>query len=460
MSDNKSGPRFTEEVTEPAPEGSGINLEDFIAYLPAGAYIFTPCRETWVSKSVNSVLQPVPVLDKNGRPKQKRDKNGDMQPVMLTPTRWLDNNRGVTQMTWAPGEPMLIRDRMVVDGGWIERKDVTTFNLYRPPRIKLGNASEAGPWLDHVYKVFEPADAGHIVKYLASKVQAPQVKINHALVLGGAPGVGKDTMLEPVKYAIGPWNFKEVSPGHLLGDFNNYVKTVMLRINEARDLGDMTRFAFYDKTKILCAAPPDVLRVNEKYLKEYYVFNVMGCIITTNYKTDGIYLPMDDRRHYVAWTQLTDKDFSIEYWDKLWSWYYNDDGLSHVAAYLTELDLSEFDPKATPPKTRAFWDIALANMAPEDADLADALDALKRPEVITLRQIAAVAKGETAEWILDRRQRRSIPHRMERCGYTVARNPNADDGLWKMNNIRQAIYARSELTERQRGIAIKQMLKD
>jgi hypothetical protein len=37
-----------------------------------------------------------------------------------------------------------------------------------------------------------------------------------------------------------------------------------LRINEARDLGDFDRFKFYDHMKAYCAAPPDVLRVDEK----------------------------------------------------------------------------------------------------------------------------------------------------------------------------------------------------
>jgi len=32
-------------------------------------------------------------------------------------------------------------------------------------------------------------------------------------------------------------------------------------------------------------------------------------IITTNHKTDGIYLPADDRRHMVAWSNLTKDDF-------------------------------------------------------------------------------------------------------------------------------------------------------
>jgi hypothetical protein len=56
--------------------------------------------------------------------------------------------------------------------------------------------------------------------WLAHRVQQPQEKINHALVLGGPQGIGKDSLLEPVKRAVGPWNVAEVSPQHVLGRFN------------------------------------------------------------------------------------------------------------------------------------------------------------------------------------------------------------------------------------------------
>ena len=88
----------------------------------------------------------------------------------------------------------------------------------------------------------------------------------------------------------------------LLGRFNGFLKSVILRVSEARDLGDVDRFAFYDHMKAYTAAPPDVLRVDEKNIREYSVLNVCGVIITTNHKTDGIYLPADDRRHFVAWS--------------------------------------------------------------------------------------------------------------------------------------------------------------
>ena len=59
-------------------------------------------------------------------------------------------------------------------------------------------------------------------------------------------------------------------------------------------------------------------------------------------------------------------------------------GDRHVAAYLAELDISAFDPKAPPPKTPAFWDIVDANRAPEDAELADVLDEMGNPDAVTL----------------------------------------------------------------------------
>jgi hypothetical protein len=434
---------FTEDVSEPCPDGRGVTIDDFVAYLPQHVYIFTPCREVWIGASVNARLPRMPVLTKAGQP--KRDSNG--KPVTIAATTWLDRYRSVEQMTWCPGFPMLIKDRLVVDGGWIERPDVTCFNHYRPPRIALGDAAKAGPWLEHMHKIY-PDDANHIITWLAHRVQRPQEKINHALVLGGAQGIGKDTLLEPVKHAVGPWNFRDVTPVNLLGRFNSFAKAVILRVSEARDLGDterVNRFTFYDHTKVYTAAPPDVLRVDEKYLREYYVFNVLGFLITTNHKTDGIYLPADDRRHYVAWSNLTKEEFTPEYWNRIWDWYYAD-GFEHVAAYLSELDLHNFDPKAPPPQTPAWWDIVNANNAPEDAELADAIDALGNPEALTPKQLIAAASGAFAEWLSERKSRRALPHRLERCGYVAVKNPEAKEGYWLIQNTRQPVYAKSTLS--------------
>jgi hypothetical protein len=228
----------------------GVSLEDFHAYMPQHNYIYVPSREPWPAASVNARIPPVPLLDANGEPVLDEDS----KPELIKASTWLDQNRHVEQMTWAPGEPMLIHDRLISEGGWINRKGDICFNLYRPPTIELGDASKAGPWLDHIHKVFGDNDK-HIIMWFAQRVQRPQVKINHALVFGSnKQGTGKDTALEPVKRAVGPWNFQEISPQQILGRFNGYLKRVILRVNEARDLGDINRYQFYDHMKSYTAS--------------------------------------------------------------------------------------------------------------------------------------------------------------------------------------------------------------
>jgi hypothetical protein len=230
--------------------GFHVSIDDFYAYMPMHNYLFAPSREPWPSSSVNARIPPIPLFDASGQPVlNKKD-----EQETISANLWLDQNKPVEQMTWAPGLPMIIEDRLISDGGWIEHKGVSCFNHYRPPVINPGDPTQVGPWLDHAHKVFGD-DADHTIRWLAHRVQRPAEKINHALVLGGHQGIGKDTLLEPVKQAVGPWNFHEVSPQHMLGRFNGFLKAVILRVNEARDLGDVDRFAFYDHMKAYRRAP-------------------------------------------------------------------------------------------------------------------------------------------------------------------------------------------------------------
>jgi hypothetical protein len=417
-----------------------IGLEDFYAYMPMHSYIFVPSRELWPGGSINARIEPQPLADEAGNPICDE---GD-KPKRISASQWLDQNRAVEQMTWAPGEPEIVEDRLVSQGGWINKPGCHIFNLYRPPIIIPGDARKADAWRNHVAKVF-PENASHITRWLAHRLQRPEDKINHALVLGGPQGIGKDSLLEPVKYGVGPWNFAEISPKQLTEAFNEFTKSVILRISEARDLGDVDRYGFYEQLKVYTAAPPDVLRVNEKHVRAYNVFNCCGVIVTTNHKTDGLYLPADDRRHYVAWSDLTKDSFTPEYWTELWDWYAVG-GINHTVAYLLDFDLSGFDPKAPPPKTEAWWAIVNASRAPEDAELADALDKLDNPNAVTLAEIADKAEPGLAEFIRDRKNSRIIPHRMEACGYVALRNPSADSGLWVIKKRRQIVYVKSHLS--------------
>ena len=423
---------------------AGLTIADFHTYLPEHKYFCEPTGELWPAASINARLPYVTSwahLDKEG------------SPTKIKPSIWLDVYQSVEQMIWAPGELRLIEDRLLVDGGWIDRGGVKVLNLYRPPCMVPGESSKADPWISHLQKVY-PEDAGHIILWLAHRVQRPEQKINHALVLGGNQGVGKDSLLEPLKYAVGPWNFIEVSPKQVMGRFNGFLKSVILRISEGRDLGEVDRYAFYESMKTYIAAPPDILRVDEKNIREHSIFNVCGIIITTNHKTNGIYLPADDRRHYVAWSDLTKEDFTTEYWDNLWRWY-ESGGISHVAAYLRNLDITNFNPKSPPQKTEAFYSIVNANATPEDAELADVLEQMGGPDAVTIQTItdnlsSTAIFGDREDlysWLTSRKNRRAIPHRMEQCGYIPIRNPSAQKGLWIIKDKRQVVYVRRELSK-------------
>lgn len=413
-----------------------VTLADFFAYMPQHLFVFVPTRQLWPAASVNARVPPIPV--------------GAGKPIKAS--AWLDEHRAVEQMTWAPGRPMVVEDRLISAGDWIDRPGCRTFNLYLPPQPIDGDATQAGKWLDHIRYIY-PEEANHIIRWLAHRVQRPGEKINHAIVLGGAQGIGKDSLLEPVKFAVGPWNVEEVSPTQLMGRFNGFQKSVILRVSEARDQGDagggkIDRYAVYEHCKTLTAAPPNVLRVDEKNLREYCVMNVCGVVFTTNHK-DGLYLPPDDRRHYVAWSERTKEDFVAHYWRDLYAWY-NDGGIGHVAAYLGSVDLAGFDPKAPPPKTSGWHRMVDAGRAPEDAALSDALDGLQNPAAVTVSMLCGYADDSLREWLRDRRNSRQIPHRMEAAGYVAVRN-DADkrDGQWKVDGRRQTIYARRTLPLRE-----------
>lgn len=186
-----------------SPDGA-IQLSDFYYISDADQFLYIPTGALWTSKAVNGRLPPVKTSNK---------RNGKY--VYLKPADWLRLHRAVEQQTWVPGEPEIIEDRLITDGGWKVRPGAHGLNLYRPPALVHGDAMQAGLWIKHMETLF-PEDAKDITDWCAHRVQYPGTKINHALVMGGGQGIGKDWLLQALKMAVGAWNFHEISPTDLL----------------------------------------------------------------------------------------------------------------------------------------------------------------------------------------------------------------------------------------------------
>ena len=64
----------------------------------------------------------MPLLDGNGNPVR----NAKGKVITIPASEWLAKNRSVESMTWAPGEPEFIRDRIAVDSGWLDKPGATS----------------------------------------------------------------------------------------------------------------------------------------------------------------------------------------------------------------------------------------------------------------------------------------------------------------------------------------------
>jgi hypothetical protein len=428
-------PRERARVKDQLPDN--VEYDDFIAHLPEGNYCFLPTRSFWPDKTVNMIL-PAAGLGKKA----------------MKPAVWLAKNQGVHQKTWAPGLPEIIEDMLFSNGRWIDRPNLRVLNLYQAPERQPGNSADIAPWLEHIQRVY-PDDWQHIAACMAHRLQRPEEKINHALVLGGSPRTGKDTLLEPLKWGVGAANFAEEAPDVVVSAFDSYLKSVVLRFSEARDMGETNRWAFYEKMKTICASPPDTRTINEKHTKPYTIPNVTFPIITTNYKIGGLYLPVDDGRHYVAWSDMTREGFEEGYFDRLWA-FYSRGGIWNVVAWLLAYDLSAFNAKAPPKKTAAFYAMADANMSNDEGDVADMLQEMKHPAVVTLECFTA-KQSALAVFFSEPKNGSRIHAIMDRAGYFKVKNPDAKSGRWTIKGRKTMVYGRRDLSFRQHDAAVKKL---
>jgi hypothetical protein len=393
----------------------------------------------------------------------------------------IEQGKVCSNLYWAPGLPTFMENCAIIDGELFDHPGNNLMNLYKgAPALLDGDPSQAGFWLELGEFLFGD-DAEHLIKCLAFKMQHPDQKINHALVMGSYDqGIGKDSWLAPVRRGIGNHNFGNVTAGLAVewtkrGFTVPILRKVITRISEVHDLGS-DRFKFYDMTKDWCAAPPETVLVADKNVKAYNIQNVVLPIFSTNHLSDGMYWPAEDRRNFFAWSPRTRADTQTEerrtYWDaygievarddenkdEFWKgyWQHIKGGAdAHVVAYLTQPELiADFNPGATPPHTPAWHAVVTANSNPQDAELADLLDCMgeysdfgaDRPDAVTIKLITSHKRCSRAiaDFFDDNKNSRAWTHRLAAVGYEPKRNPAATDGLWRIAGRRQMIYVKRE----------------
>jgi hypothetical protein len=255
--------------------------------------------------------------------------------------------------------------------------------------------------------------------------------------------VGKDTAIEFCCPALGVWNVANIDPSALESNFNEYAASTLIRISEAANLHEMTKWAFNERTKVLIAGSPDICAINPKYGQKYSVRMYCGVIITTNHLASGIYIPADDRRYDVieAATMgemgLSGEQARRDYFSDLWDWFLTG-GASHIAAYLHERNIDKFSPSNGQRKTDAHKTVVAAGMS-GDHWLEDILDEMGNPTGVRADMIIAkaIASGEKEMDV-----RRKLSNSIGRLDYTIYRCPTTKDGRWKIGKSKQTVYVK------------------
>lgn len=255
---------------------------------------------------------------------------------------WLTGERAMAEqvhdMTYDPAQPFGVYR---VDG-------TPYYNLYRPSALEAaGDGSEASvrPWLDLLDSLdLEEGQQGKeaLLDWTAVLVQSPGTKINHGLLMGGEPGIGKDSWLEPILDCVGRRNVSTIGGDDLAKNFNGWVNGAKLTVIEEIDYGDhKDRRMVTERLKRVLAAPPHTLLVDEKNLRPYEIPNRIQVCAMTNHR-QCLEVQTGERRWLALWCRrmgvqrLTPEnqrawaDWFVGYYD----WLENRGGAAAVLAYL------------------------------------------------------------------------------------------------------------------------------
>ena len=280
--------------------------------------------------------------------------------VSFDENRQAKGAKALAGITYAAGASVLVaRDGLVYGNRWRDAR----------PTPKAGDVSM---WLAHVERMIpEPFEREHLLNALAHKVQFPTHKINHAILMGGNHGSGKDTLFAPFFWAIGgnaKANCSLVKNEDLNSQWGYALECEVMEIAELRQAEAKDRRALENTLKPIIAAPPELLMVNRKGLHPYMALNRVFVIAFSNERV-AISLPSEDRRWFVLWCEAAKLPEAQAV--SLWNWYQHRGGFEAVAHYLHTRDVSAWNPTAPPPMTEAKAIMVEHGMSTAEAFLVD-----------------------------------------------------------------------------------------
>jgi hypothetical protein len=350
--------------------------------------------------------------------------------------RWsasTQRRKSVERLTYRPGGP-----RFMIEAG------ATALNTWSPGDLNVPSEAvddfDVLPWLAHAeWLLPDPRERGLVLDWMAYVLQHPGEKVNWALLIGSdMQGTGKDTLFEPVREALGRANVRVISAETLDSQFTGWAANC--RVVEVQEVHSFHRRETLQKLKPYVAAPPEYVRVNEKFQRPYDVPNIAAFLMFTN-ERDAVAIDTGDRRFCVIWCDVEPK--GEEYYTAIHAWYRTGGGLGLVARWLLQRDVSAFPAKGRAPATAAKEMMRKATGNALEQWLADQLDEGGRWERLSLLTHAEIEIAVPSD----------IRRRVAVNGKTIARAVDRVGGAklihaWRCGEPPQGMEAGLELAER------------
>ena len=353
-----------------------------------------------------------------------------------------------TRLTYHPG----------ANSGVTTLSGVEVVNMWQAGPVCPHYEADPGPWLQHVeLLVPNKFERETLLDWLAWTVQHQDQKSNWQILLAGYQGSGKDTLFLPLKRIIGQDNTIEIPAERLLEEFEDYLKSKLLIVQEVENF---EKAKVQNKLKRILASTaggriPEQISIRNFGSKPTKAPNLVQTIFMSNHRESALQVARDDRRIFAIWSEFQPDDSKEweKYFIELHQWlHWNGStgeehpqgyGIEIVCAYLLDRDVSGFNPYSRAPETEYKRHLKKYSRTNTEMIVEEAVEDRVGPTRFDLVNATVLQ-----EWIEKRRKEttsiKQLTKTMSRLGYQVFHDKGKVKGSQKVESHRYWAVRRME----------------
>lgn len=339
--------------------------------------------------------------------------------------------------------PDMPRPLFVEDG----EKWVNTYD----PVVHSSEGGDEGGGIALLEQVLpDPAERRWFTQWFAHKYRHPGVPGPAVVMVARHFGTGRGTLGELFKLLFGQRYVTTIPFDTFVGrtyqaQYTEWqADSLVVLVNESSTSGETgsaykSKHDAYERLKEIVDPRAQRRLIMAKGVRAYRATVCASYLIFTN-NPDALPLPEDDRRFFVGTNgELREPEF----WDAINAWMENPANIAAFADWLEDVDLSDFDPYAAPPKTAEKRQMASLSLSDLDRAFDEALDALPG-ELLVPAQVKAQMQRIRSEngYDFPDRWEAHLRRMVMRQLVAVAPKDTSGDAI-RIDGKKHTVYARS-----------------